>query len=262
MADLPKRYTSQEMMTLLENTFQAPEYAVFEQVANSTGFSGTRYADAMVMGLWPSRGLTLIGIEIKVDRSDWLSELKNPKKADDMAKFCDGWAVVAPAGCVQEGELPDTWGLYVPARVALSCKKAPPKLVAEPMTREFLAALLRRGQEANKHLAERMCASTIQNAKKEIAITVREQVDRNNREYLDLRRNLDLIKKRTGIDLLSGHWRTDEIVAVIRFAVGSSIFNSYHGIQQLTESMKDIVVQMERIVQNIEYKENLDDSSS
>jgi hypothetical protein len=47
------------------------------------------------MGLWPSRGLKLMGFEIKAGRGDWLGELRNPRKAESIARFCDQWWVVA-----------------------------------------------------------------------------------------------------------------------------------------------------------------------
>jgi hypothetical protein len=48
----------------------APEYAVMWEVGRATGVvSNQRYADAVIMSLWPSRGLELHGVEIK-DTSD------------------------------------------------------------------------------------------------------------------------------------------------------------------------------------------------
>jgi len=47
--------------------------------------------------LWPSRGLHLMGFEIKAGRGDWLRELKDPGKAEGIAAYCDQWWVVAPA---------------------------------------------------------------------------------------------------------------------------------------------------------------------
>ena len=70
-----------DVRAALARKFCAPEYALFYEVANATGSAATRSADAIAMGLWPSRGLYLQGFEIKVSRSDWLSELKNPAKA-------------------------------------------------------------------------------------------------------------------------------------------------------------------------------------
>lgn len=87
-----------EIHTALRARFALPEYALMFEVRSGTGHSSqVRYADAMALGLWPSRGLELTGFEIKVSRSDWLRELKEPQKADRIGRFCDRWYVVAEA---------------------------------------------------------------------------------------------------------------------------------------------------------------------
>src|SRR4051812_4949848 len=92
--------------------FCAPEYAILKEVAKGTGTNGGRYADAVAMSLYPSRGLHLYGFEVKTSRADWLSELKSPRKAEDIACFCDFWyLVIGSNDIVKVGELPETWGL-------------------------------------------------------------------------------------------------------------------------------------------------------
>ncbi len=81
---------------LLRERFAPPEYAIFFEVANGTGATCRRYADAVAMGLFPSRGLELHGIECKSVRSDWLRELTEPAKAEEgWYPFCDRWWVAA-----------------------------------------------------------------------------------------------------------------------------------------------------------------------
>lgn len=54
----------------------------------------------------------ILGFEVKVSRSDWLSELKKPEKADSLARYCDRWyLVISDPKIVKDGELPPTWGL-------------------------------------------------------------------------------------------------------------------------------------------------------
>ncbi len=70
---------SSDVINLLRVKYPKEEGFVFlEQVANSNGHV-RRYADAIIMNVWRSR-FQIIGIEVKVSRSDWLSELKNPAK--------------------------------------------------------------------------------------------------------------------------------------------------------------------------------------
>lgn len=89
----------------------AGTYAFLPLVRNAAGFSANRTFDAIAMDLWPSRGLSLHVFEVKVSRSDWLRELSEPAKAEDACKIADRFTVVAPVGCVRDGELPPAWGL-------------------------------------------------------------------------------------------------------------------------------------------------------
>jgi hypothetical protein len=179
--DIQDRVSAADVTADLERRlrarYPAPAYAYLPQVGDSTGFSVHRHADAIVMGLWPSRGLHLMGFEIKAGRGDWLRELRDPRKAEDIAAFCDQWWVVAPAdvilprqrraaaaqttldGIGDEVEslsadhldlttFPDRWGLMVPhGRGQLRTVKPAQTLEAQPLDRAFLAAVLRRAAE-------------------------------------------------------------------------------------------------------------------
>lgn len=140
-----------DLMLLLQKRYPSREYAFLQEVPNATGFAVRRHADAVALSLWPSRGLVLHGFEIKVSRTDWLRELKNPQKADDIARFCDFWWLVVGSGpIVQPGELPATWGLLAPSPdgSTLRVVQQPTKLEAEPWTRAFMAAVLRKAGES------------------------------------------------------------------------------------------------------------------
>ena len=53
---------------------QLPQQTQF-RLAIVDGFAGGgRYADAIAMNLWPSRGLAVHGFEIKISRGDWQRE--------------------------------------------------------------------------------------------------------------------------------------------------------------------------------------------
>ncbi len=140
--------TSQACIVALRGRFAAPAFAFFEQVANGTGYGAKRWADAVAMGIWPSRGLLIHGFEIKVGRGDWLRELKRPEKSEAVQKFCDRWWIVAPAGMIEASELPPTWGLIeVTEKGKTKAVVDAPPLKAEPLTRDFVAAMLRRHHE-------------------------------------------------------------------------------------------------------------------
>ena len=142
-----KKYNEADMFGFLQKKYPEPAYALFPQVRNSNGFTyaQVRTVDALAMSLWPSRGLTLSGFEIKVSRADWLNELKKPEKADEIASYCDEWwLVVSDKSIVEDGELPSAWGLYAKHGRGLRCIKQAEKLDPKPLDRTFLAAILRK----------------------------------------------------------------------------------------------------------------------
>lgn len=142
--------TEGEVYRAIVKAFPAPAYAVLPGVANATGGKRSRVADAVIMSLWPSRGLTFEAVEIKVSRGDWLRELKNPAKQEPIIKYCDRfWLAVGDASIVKPGELPQTWGLLVPGRAGkMKIHTKAPTLEPVPMTRGFLASIMRRANEA------------------------------------------------------------------------------------------------------------------
>lgn len=128
-----------------------PKFVVIPRVRNAAGFDATRTADAVVMGLWPSEGMPILGIEIKVSRSDWLREKKNPAKADGWLGAVDYWWIAAAhESIVRVEELPERWGLMVCSGPTMRTVKVAERLrdgsaLPPALTRSALAALLRAG---------------------------------------------------------------------------------------------------------------------
>lgn len=147
------------LWSALRKRYAAPEYAWFEEMRNGTGFSRRqdRTADAMAFGTWPSRGLLLHGFEVKVSRSDWLREKKQPEKSVELQRFCDHWWLVTTEGCVLDvGEIPVTWGWLEWNGKKLVTKREAPRLEAQPIDRPMLAAILRRAAEQEASTVEQL----------------------------------------------------------------------------------------------------------
>lgn len=144
MTDKPKRITAVEMRASLKARFSGQEYAIAFEVAKGTGAAARRHLDAVAMDLWPSRGLALHGIEIKVSRSDYLREKADPEKAEEVARFCDYFWIAAPVGLLKPDELPMAWGLLERHDNGIIAEKVRAKKTpAEEGGRPFLAAMMR-----------------------------------------------------------------------------------------------------------------------
>lgn len=214
------RHDSATVYAALRERYCAPEYALFFEVANGTGANIRRYADAMAMSLFPSRGLTMHGFEVKVSRGDWKRELDNPHKAEEgNFRYCDHWWIVTPPGIVQAGELPPTWGhleLQAGERPTLRQKVAAPKLEAQPMTRSFIAAFLRRADESNRWLIgreveklTRELREKLDQVRKDNQAAIDAEVEertKRHRETLELLRKIEQI---SGLNLIDYFNRTD-----------------------------------------------------
>lgn len=145
---MPKPSTmsaGQVLDVLRAKHFHGTAFAFLREVRNETGFGSrrTQYADALAVSCWPSRGIWFAGIEVKVSRSDWLHELKQPEKSADIQRFCSYWWVATPDGVVQPGELPETWGHIVVDKKNRTVAKEAPRLTAEPVDITFVASVFR-----------------------------------------------------------------------------------------------------------------------
>lgn len=130
-----------------------------EHVKISAGFDARRICDYMAINLWPGMGRgsgpTLHGHEVKVSRADWLTELRDPEKAEAFRQFCDyWWLVVSDKAIVRPGELPKGWGLMVAH--GKSVRVATPASLNEavvPMPRHVQATLTRAVTKTTLRLA-------------------------------------------------------------------------------------------------------------
>lgn len=193
------RITTAHVRDLLRKRYPAPEWAFMEEVAPATG-GNTRYADAVAMNLWSSRGHVVCGFEIKVSRGDWLRELKDASKAEPVFRYCDQWWIVAPKGMVRDGELPPTWGLLEVTTAQVRQAVVAPKLAPVPLTREFFASLMRRGHEGLAALTEQACREARDAQRAEMEKEVERRVKEGTHHLQDLLEQVAEFKAATGLE--------------------------------------------------------------
>jgi len=141
-------HTEESLTRLLRQRYDAQHgngqrYVHAAAVRSHAGFDARRTADFIAMDLWPSKRLALHGHEIKVSRSDWLRELKEPEKAEEFRRYMNFWWLVAPVGIAKPEEIPDGWGLMVVAGDQLRVQISRGNPSPEPMPRTMMAAFLR-----------------------------------------------------------------------------------------------------------------------
>lgn len=239
------------MIDLIEEKFPAPAWAVFSEVANGTGFSRrrNRHADALAMSLWPSRGLELHGFEVKEHRSDWLRELRDPQKAEDMARFCDRWWLVAAPNIVERAELPPKWGLL--ERTAKGRKKLVQKVAADKLEREewdraFVAAILRRANEQQTaklaaYVSKESIADQLAEAEERGFKRCEYQAGRAVVELRELRELVGKFEEASGLKLTKWCPSTGDLGAAVKVVM--DLRQKQVGAQGIAERM---VVQLDR----------------
>lgn len=232
--------TSAGLRTALREHLPAKEYALMWEVSDAAGFARSRSADAIAMSLWPSRGLQLMGFEIKVSRSDWLNELRNPAKADKIANYCDRWIVLTPAGLIPPSELPPLWGLWEFDGRAVRCAVTPKPIEAAPMNRSFLAALLRRADETNAALIAAGITKEreVERAKwnERVETEVRERMHR----YEALKRDVEQFETASGVKI-KDEWRYGEIGKAVKVVMenGDSVFDDARRLRDRLNALLD-----------------------
>lgn len=140
-----KRPAEDKVLSALRKRYHKNSHLILSEVRNSTGFPNqVRSADYVVVGLWPSQGLGLTGIEVKSARSDWLRERSRPDKSQEIFRFCGYWYLLTTAPDVATlEEIPGSWGWMDLSSGKLVIRKGAPVLCPELYTPEFLASLLR-----------------------------------------------------------------------------------------------------------------------
>lgn len=136
------------------------------QEVRLSSFDSPRIADLIVQdtwtgGFWGKESEHLQyprhGFEIKVSRSDWLAELKQPDKAMAFIPYLHYWSLAIPEDMkFEKSELPEGWGLYLISDKGARVKKSPTlNSKAIPMPEGMRISFMRRVAGMERHLARR-----------------------------------------------------------------------------------------------------------
>ncbi|MDA8320406.1 MAG: hypothetical protein M0030_11445 [Actinomycetota bacterium] len=129
----PGEVTERTMLDALHDRFGAVtgngrRYVVAEHVRSHASFDARRTADLIAVDTWKSSRFERHFCEVKISRSDWLRELKEPEKSAEFTRCAERWWLAVPTlAIVAGGELPDGWGLLAltPSGQLRAAKTAP-----------------------------------------------------------------------------------------------------------------------------------------
>jgi hypothetical protein len=249
--------TAADIRAALRRHYPRQEAAISFEVAQGTGHMAHRHLDAVVMDLWPSRGLALHGIEVKVNLYDWRREKADPEKAEQIARFCDFFSIAAPAGLIPQDELPPAWGLIeVTPDGVIKTAIRPTKTEAQPITRAFMAAMLRGCQREDPEGVRAQIEAERRKLQEEHANRVREEAERIAALRQEQGANWKKLVEAIGEDPESYVYDQDVIKAVkaVYIAKPAAILptlrmlaeTSSEMVQRVTGVLKELGIEMER----------------
>jgi hypothetical protein len=232
----------EQLYDRLHIRYDGNAFAVFPEVRNSTGYAASRSADAIIMALWPSAGFRITGVEIKATRSDWLRELKNPKKAQEMMKFCDEWLILANHDVVDLAvdAFPEQWGLILPNGAGIKLVKDPQvNADRQPMPRAFVAALLRRASEFA--LSKKQTKAIREEAAREAESSMRRKLERIEEDHSRLKQQLKDFEETSGVYIGSSSYGKELGEAVKAYRSRNRWDDPEHQLRQILGIAQEVV---------------------
>lgn len=229
-------FNADEIQKLLEAKYAPPTYAYFPEVKASVGFSN-RTADGIAIAMWRSHDLAVHGFEIKTYRGDWLRELKQPDKSDEVSGYCDYWWVVALNGIVKAGELPENWGLMIPTTKGLFLSVKAPKLKPDPLSREFVCEIMR-----NFHRRK----VRVNGLSEDYRQGLQEGVDRERALHKEREERVSEFEKYSGIDLMKA-WpeRLAKIGIAVKALIEGDAESAKRELEWMLTQARDVVKKLE-----------------
>ncbi len=263
-----KTYTqvsTEQLLNKLSKKYPSPQYAFLSQVRNHTGWinreHGTRTADAMALSLWPSRGLHLEGFELKISRSDWQHELKQPQKAEGIVEFCDYFTlVISDISIIDIGEVPKTWGIKALQHGTIKTIRESPMLQAKPMDRAFLCGFMRNVAESTASMYT-PTAEVDSIVKERVAATIEYEIKKSNmksEQYDKLIDNLRKFKESSGLDLeqMQYAWRADpeKLGEAVKMVMDGEHRRLKERLIYLQQTASNILLDIDKQIQKMDEK--------
>lgn len=168
-----------------------PMWAAFTELRSGTGYGrdGERSVeqrfDVVAFNCWPSKKGLRVAYEIKRSRSDFLRELSQPEKRDQVEQFFHETWFVASHGVCDRDEIPYGWGLLVRTKKGdkLRSVRRPRARDPEPVPYWMMMSVLRSacrrehelptfdldGREVSSHDLERLVSERVREREERLA---------------------------------------------------------------------------------------------
>lgn len=242
------RWGEPVILDLLAERYPSPGWVFLRQVRSRTGYQGAiRTADGLAISLYPSRGLGAEGFEIKVSRQDWVKELREPQKAEEIAQHCRCWWLVTPEGVVEPGELPPTWGhmLVREGRRPLRAVREAPVRKVPPPSWDFVCAIFRNAGKIDEEALKREYHKGVEEGQERERSVIKTDSDRQLR---DLQFRVERFEQASGVSI-GNDWTGHDIGEAVREVLAVKTVNGRRELELLKASVERI---SDRITRELE----------
>jgi len=225
---------------VLRNKFPSEEYVLIAEVPDHVG-QRNRYLDFMVINLWASRGYSIIGIERKSNRGDWLKEMKTPAKQETHFRHCNYFYLLTDNENVAKlEEIPDTWGWYhINPNGTLKVMKTAPKLTPIPIPVALMCGMLRRADDKRDYVHKDQMQQFIDDKAEQIRENRNYTLEREAQNYRDLKPIVDEFEKITGVSI-NGYDDIKDIGEAVRQIRSGGLNNFIKRFFRISEEVKQM----------------------
>lgn len=232
--------------------FNPNEWELAFEVRDAAGFDSKRAIDAIAFNTWPSRGLSLHAIEIKVSSSDLTREIDNPEKAERIARYCDYFWLAMPKGMKSTRIIPEAWGILEvsngKARLARQAKKTE---ALEP-ERTFWASFAKR----HGRISHDDIDAALEKRTSELEQSFEDRLQRMVKQQVDLRMS-SLREREKAIAILDEmfggqSWQNaDDFVRAAQIIEKSGVAGSYFGLVKVARDLNDMSQRIENSMRDL-----------
>ncbi|MBU2704094.1 hypothetical protein Ga0466249_005247 [Sporomusaceae bacterium BoRhaA] len=240
---------SSEICAALRDRYKQPEWALFFEVGSGTGANCRRHADALAMNMYPSRGLSIVGFEIKVSRGDLKRELENPVKAEEIARFCNEWFLAVPEGLIKDDDLiPAAWGVIECKDGRIWINKKAEQLKPQPITKQFMAAVLRAAGKVDEETFHAAINQERNECYKQYEENLKSQVEMQTKRLRETLKNYEQFEQLTG-EKIGAYADVEGLAERWKLATNiKQLYGKYDGIKAVLRQAERFVDSTKKII--------------
>jgi len=253
---------------LLRTKYPENECVLIREVSDST--ARHRSLDFMVINLWESRGLSVIGIEVKSYRGDWLNELKNPAKQELHAPYCDFFYLFTTDEKVAKlEEIPENWGWMTERGGKIFILKKAPKLKAEPIPKKLMIGMIRRAADKSDFIHKDSIKEEIQkkidNALERRIADNQREIERLKYKYDEMAESVKAFEDAFGMPFPIHSWtiaKPKKIGEALKFVLNNDISVMYEKLKDIQGSTQKLLDKANQSIQDYENLNNEEESNT